>query len=115
MLTQTTCSATKGEIGGAQEKDGIGTEMHDVKPTKSSWHGIFVETLTSGDKINYSYSGTGSMKDGQFVSGTNTWNIFGGTGKFAGAKGSGGCKGTGNPDGTSTWDCEGTYRTKKKM
>jgi hypothetical protein len=74
-----------------------------------SWHGVFVETLASGDKIHYSYKGTGTTSDGQFVSRSNTWTIIGGTGKFKGVNGKGACKGKGNPDGTATWDCEGTY------
>jgi len=109
VVSQTKCAAAKGEIGGVQEKEGIGTEFHDVMGSNLSWHGIFVTTLAGGDKIHYSYKGTGTAKGGQFVSGSNTWTIFGGTGKFKGAKGEGSCKGKGNPDGTATWDCTGTY------
>ena len=109
VVSQTKCTAVKGEIGGTQEKEGTGTEFHDVMGSNLSWHGIFVETLASGDKIHFSYKGTGTAKGGQFVSGDNTWTIIGGTGKFKGAKGEGGCKGKGNPDGTATWNCTGTY------
>ena len=123
VVSQTKCSAAKGEIGGTQEKEGTGTEFHDVMGNKISWHGIFVETLASGDKIHYSYKGTGTASGGQFASGNNSWTITGGTGKFKGVKGKGGCKGKGGPGGTATWDCEGTYQTaaappakaKKKM
>ena len=108
-VSQTKCSAAKGEIGGAQEKEGTGTEFHDVMGNNLSWHGVFVETLASGDKIHYSYTGTGTASGGQFVSGSNTWTIIGGTGKLKGVKGNGACKGKGNPDGTATWDCQGTY------
>jgi hypothetical protein len=111
VLSQSKCSATKGEIGGVREQEGTGSEFHDVLGNNVSWHGIFVETLASGDKIHYSYRGSGTASGGQFVSGTNTWTITGGTGKLKGVKGKGGCKGKGNADGTVTWDCEGTYQT----
>ncbi len=109
-VSQTKCSAAKGEIGGVQEKEGTGTEFHDVVGNNLSWHGVFVETLASGDKIHYSYKGTGTASGGKFASGSNTWTIIGGTGKFKGVTGKGTCKGKGAPDGTATWDCEGTYQ-----
>jgi hypothetical protein len=109
VVSQAKCSAAKGEIGGVQEKEGTATEFHDVMGNKLSWHGVFVETLASGDTIHISYKGTGTVSGGQFVSGSNTWTITGGTGKVKGIKGKGACKGKGNPDGTATWDCEGTY------
>ena len=121
VVSQTKCSAAKGEIGGAQEKEGTGTQFHDVMGNNLSWHGVWVETLASGDKIYSSYKGTGTTSGGQFVSGSDTWTIFGGTGKFKGLKGKGACKAKGNPDGTATWDCQGTYHAaaaapaKKKM
>jgi hypothetical protein len=80
----------------------------------TTWHGVFVVTTESGDKIHYSYasSGKGSVKDGQFQSGNNKWSMVGGTGKFAGVSGAGSCTGKGNADGTVTWDCTGTYNLK---
>ncbi len=110
VVSQAKCSAAKGEIGGVQEKEGTGTEFHDVVGNNHSWHGVFVETLAGGDKIHISYKGTGTASGGKFVSGSETWTILGGTGKFKGLKGKGACKGKGGPDGTSTWDCEGTYQ-----
>ncbi len=109
VVTQSKCSAVKGEIGGVQEKEGTGTEFHEVMGNKFSQHGIFIETLASGDKLNYSYKGTGTSTGGQFVSASSTWTITGGTGKLKGAKGKGSCKGKGNPDGSASWECEGTY------
>ena len=121
MINQTKCTAAKGEIGGEKEKDGVGTEFHEAMPTKNTWHGVFVETLTSGDKIHYDYKGTGAVSNGKFASGNDTWTISGGTGKYKGAKGTGTCAGKGNPDGSSSWTCTGTISTaaatpeKKKM
>ncbi len=110
VLAQTKCSAVKGEIGGEREKEGTAAEFHDVMGNKISWHGIFVDTLASGDKVHYSYKGTGTASGGQFVSGSNSWTIIGGTGKLKGVTGKGSCKGKGGPDGTAIWDCEGTYQ-----
>ena len=48
------------------------------------------------------------MKDGAFQTGTNKYQIAGGTGK-KGIKGSGGCKLTGKPDGGLDYACTGEY------
>ena len=113
-VNKTTCTATKGDLGGVKEKEGVGTQFNEVMGNGITWHGVFVETLDSGDKINYHYmsSGKGVMKDGQFVSGNNKWTMMGGTGKFAHAKGEGTCAGKGTGEGTAAWDCTGTYTLK---
>ena len=109
MIEQIKCSAAKGEIAGVKEKEGTGTEFHDVMGDKDSLHGIFVETMTNGDKITYSYEGTVTLKAGKFVSGSNKWMSTSGGGKFKGIKASGTCSAKGNPDGSSVFDCTGTY------
>lgn len=113
-VTKTTCTAAKGEVGGVKEKEGVGTQFSESMGDSITWHGVFVVTTESGDKIHYSYasSGKGTEKDGKFQSGNNKWNIAGGTGKFASAKGEGTCTGKGNADGTATWDCTGSYTLK---
>jgi hypothetical protein len=103
------CTAVKSSV---DEKEGVGTGFDDVTGDSSHGHGIFVATTASGDKIHYSYKESITSKDGKVESGSNTWMIVGGTGKFAGAKGEGGCKAKGNADGTVSWDCEGTYTAK---
>ena len=113
MLNKLKCVALKGSIAGDKETEGSGVETHDVYPAKTEWKGTFIDVLASGDRVFISYSGSGSVKDGVFTSGTNEWKIVGGTGKFVGATGSGSCKGTGAADGTSTWDCTGKVDTKK--
>ncbi|MBI4462643.1 MAG: hypothetical protein HY653_07045 [Acidobacteria bacterium] len=102
VINQTKCTATKGEIGGVQEKVGGGAEFVDVMPGKSKWHGLFIDSLASGDQLHINYEGSGTMANGEFTSGSNTWTVVGGTGKYKGAKGKGSCKGKGNPDGTAT-------------
>ena len=112
-ISQTKCAATKGEIGGVKEKEGTGTDFIEVTGNNSSGHGVFVETMANGDKINYTYTASGTMKNAQMASGTNKWQASGATGKFKGIKASGTCKGTGNPDGSITWTCSGTYSLPK--
>lgn len=110
-VTKTTCTASKSALN---EKEGIGTQFNETKGDTTTWHGVFVTTTENGDKIHYTYSssGKGTVKDGQFQSGSNKWSMAGGTGKFASAKGEGTCQGKGNADGTVTWTCEGTYTAK---
>jgi len=115
-VTKTICTASKSEIGGTKEKEkeGMGTQFNETTGDSTTWHGMFVVTTESGDKIHYNYAsaGKGLVKDGQFQTGNNKWSMVGGTGKFAGASGTGGCTGKGNADGTVTWGCTGTYSLK---
>lgn len=113
-IAKISCTATKGEIEGQNEKDGMETEFDDVKGNSTHAHGVFVETLPSGDKLYISHQGSGKVaENGQLQSASNAWTITNGTGKFKGAKGKGTCKGKGNPDGSSTWDCTGEYTLAK--
>ena len=113
-IAKFTCTASKGEAEGLKEQEGAGTEFEDVKGNAVHTHGVFVETLSNGDKLQISYQGTGTTgENGSLQSGSNTWTIVGGTGKFKGAKGKGSCKGKGNPDGSSTYDCAGEYTLPK--
>lgn len=113
-IAQVKCTATKGEIAGIKEKEGTATEFNEVKGDHSSGHGIFVETLSNGDKIRYTYQPMATFKNGQMQSGSNKWEMMGESGKVKGLKGSGGCTGKGNPDGSATYTCTGTYTTPKK-
>ena len=103
------CTATKGEIAGVPQKEGVGTEFHDTTGGSDRFHGIFVETLSNGEKITYKYEGTAKVKPGVMESGDNKWSSTSGTGSFKTIKASGTCKGTGKPDGTSTFVCSGDY------
>ena len=107
VLDQQNCTALKGSIGGVKQKEGMATEFAEATGDNAKGHGIFVETLSSGDKIHYTYIFTGVSKDGKPVSGADKWTAVGGTGKFKGATGSGTCKGTGSPDGSTTYECTG--------
>ena len=113
VLQQFKCTATKGEIAGIAEKEGIGTEVMESTGNSGKGHGMFVETMANGDKVYVSFEATGTMANNQFQSGSNKWTLTGGTGKFAAAKGSGTCKGKGNPDGSANFDCTGTVTLAK--
>jgi hypothetical protein len=112
-VAQGKCTAEKGNMGDVKEQEGTFTEFGDMTNSAVHTHGIFVDTLASGDKIFYHYHGTQTWKDGKMESGTNRWTLAGGTGKFNAVTGEGGCEGKGNPDGSSTWNCEGTYSVAK--
>jgi hypothetical protein len=112
-IAQVKCTSTKGEIAGVREKEGTGTEFHEVTGNHSSGHGVFVETMANGDKIYFTYQPTGTSKNGLMQSGSNKWQATGGTGKFKGIKGNGTCSGTGNADGSTNWTCTGTYSLPK--
>jgi hypothetical protein len=113
VLDQQKCAASKGSaIGGVAQKEGTVTEFTDAAGNNGKGHGIFVETLSSGDKLHYTFTDVGVTKEGKLVSGSNKWTVVGGTGKFKGATGGGSCKGTGNPDGSSNFDCKGSITAK---
>ena len=107
-LEQGKCTA-EGKIGSASGKDGVYATHGDMTATRSKASGLFAETLDSGDKVFYTYTETIAVKAGAPQSGSNTWQIAGGTGKMKGIKGSGTCKVTGTPDGGIKYSCSGTY------
>lgn len=112
-ISQFNCTGAKGEIEGLKEKEGTASEFDEVKGSTVTFHGVFVETLSNGDKLHVSYHGMGKTENGQVQSGSNEWSITSGTGKFKGAKGKGTCKGKGNADGTTVYDCSGDYTLAK--
>lgn len=113
VVQQVKCTATKGEIGGVKEQEGVATEFADVVGDKVTGHGVFVETLANGDKVNVTYAFEGTSKDKAFQMGSNKWTFVSGTGMMKGAKGSGTCKAKGTPDGGIDFDCTGTYTLAK--
>jgi hypothetical protein len=109
-IDQITCTSTKGEIAGVQEKEGTGTEFADVTGNSMKGHGVFVETMANGDKIHFVYQFTGTTtKDGKLQSATDNYRAVRGAGKFKGIKASGTCTGTAKDDGSVDWACTGTY------
>jgi len=109
MIQQGKCTTDKGELGGAKSKDGVFSEHDEAMGTHTKAWGVYVETYDSGDKIFYTYQGTGTSKDGALVTGANKWQLSGGTGKMKGIKGMGSCKLTGNASGGEDYECTGEY------
>ena len=88
-------------------------ESPEGTATGAKGHGIFVETLSNGDKINYSYEFTGTSKNKVLDTGTNKFTVLSSTGQFKGMMDSGTCKAKGNPDGSAEYICTGTYTLAK--
>lgn len=108
MLQSGKCQST-GEVGGAKSKEGSFAEHNEANGTHLKGWGVYTETFDGGDKVFYSYTTTGTTKDGAFASGGNTYTIMGGTGKMKGIKGKGTCKLTGSASGGLDYECSGEY------
>ncbi len=107
-ISQGKCTAD-GKIGSAMGKEGVFADHGEAMGTHTKTSGVFVETFDSGDKVFYNYQETVTTKDNMLQTGTNKYQIAGGTGKMKGIKGSGGCKLTGASDGSVDYTCTGTY------
>jgi len=117
VLDQAKCPADKDKpftINGVKSKSGVSTNSTEVQGNKSSYHGYYVDTMENGDKGEYSFHGTATMKDGAIQTTEDSWTLVSGTGKLKGAKGKGTCKGTGAADGSITWECQGEYTLASK-
>lgn len=113
VVQQVKCTATRGEVAGVKDKDGMATEFAEGMGDNAKGHGIFVSTLANGDKITYSYTFTGVSKNKMLQSGSNKWTMTGGTGTFKGITGSGTCTAKGGAGGSAIFDCTGTYTAAK--
>jgi hypothetical protein len=110
---QTGKCESMGEIGGAKSKEGAFSEHTDTMGSRVKAWGVYVETFDSGDKVFYNYQTHAKVENGALVSGGNTYQISGGTGKMKGIKGSGTCKLTGTPEGGLVYRCTGQYTLAK--
>ena len=70
---------------------------------------VYVDTFASGDKVFYSYSETGTLKNNVPQPSKGKWTITSGTGKLKGIKGSGTCSITPAADGSVAFECAGEY------
>ena len=50
-VQQTKCTAVSGELAGLKQTEGVPTEFVEATGASSKGHGIFVETMSTGDKI----------------------------------------------------------------
>lgn len=109
MISAGKC-VTAGKVAGATSKEASFAEHDEIIGNHSKAWGVFVEAFDSGDKVFYDYQSNATVKDGKLVSGTDKWQITGGTGKMAGMKGSGTCRlSPGTTDGGLDYACTGTY------
>ncbi len=109
-IQKSTCSwSTQTAIEGLQHQGGSATAFNDISQNKSRYHGIYLDTLSNGDKVTYRYEGAGTVKDGKLASFEEKWTLLSGTGKLKGAKAQGTCKGSGNADGSSHVECQGEF------
>ncbi len=110
-MSQAKCTWSKPmEVAGLKSKEGVTTDMNDIRGDTAHGHGYYVDTMENGDKAFVSFQGTASMKDN---TSEGKWNYTGGTGKLKGIKGQGTYKGKGAQDGTVTFDVEGEYTLPK--
>ncbi len=115
LIEQFKCTWTKPmEIEGVQNKEGMGTDFHEISGNSSRFHGVYMDTMANGDKAQYRYEGTATLKDGVPQSAEDKWRSLRGNGKLKGIKSHGTCKGTANADGSMTWECAGEYELPKK-
>jgi hypothetical protein len=117
VLSQAKCSSGKDkpfEIDGVKSASAVSTDSTEVQGNKSTYHGSYMDTMENGDKAEYSFHGTATMKDGATQTADDYWTLVRGTGKLKGAKGKGTCKGTGPADGSVTWECTGEYTLASK-
>jgi hypothetical protein len=108
IIQQGKC-APKAEVGGAKATAATFSEHDEAMGNKMKGWGMYVETYDSGDKIFYNYQTTATTKDNAMVSGTNKYQVTGGTGKMKGIKGSGTCTLKGNADSSVDYECTGAY------
>jgi hypothetical protein len=93
------------------EKTGVYTEFLEAWKTSFNFHGRSIMTMENGDKVYYTFEGSGSADSTKPASSKS--KILSGTGKYKGIKGSGTCSIKSNPDGSFDMECTGTYSIGK--
>ncbi len=63
-MSQAKCTWSKPmEVAGLKSKEGVTTDMNDIRGDTAHGHGYYVDTMENGDKAFVSFQGTASMKD----------------------------------------------------
>jgi hypothetical protein len=113
-ITHSTCIYPKpGNIGVAKKVSGEDVVFIETRGSRSTWRGVFTETMSNGDKLYYRHTGWAVLKDGAFASGEDRWEVSSGTGSYKGFTGKGICKPRPQPDGTFMDECSGEYKASK--
>lgn len=113
-ITHSTCTYPKpGNIGLAKKVFGEDVVFIETSGSRSTWHGVFTETMSNGDKLYYRHTGGAVLKDGAFISGEDRWQVSSGTGNYKGFTGKGICKPLPQADGTFLDECSGEYTAPK--
>jgi hypothetical protein len=110
MILQGTCTATTSDSG-FPEKSAAYTESQEIWKASLNAHGRLNVTMENGDKVYYTYEGSGSTDITKPAS--NKWKILRGAGKYKAINGSGNCSGKFSADGSADWECTGTYTIGK--
>ena len=110
MILQGTCITTASDSSFV-EKTGVWTEFQERWKASFNFHGRFIGTMDSGDKVYYTYEGSAPTDPTKGYSAK--WKIQSGTGKYKGITGSGTCSGKFNADGSFDEECTGTYSMSK--
>ena len=64
-IAQAKCRWTKPfEIEGIQAKDGVSTFFDEVSGDRSRTRGFYSDTMANGDKAQYRYEGSATLKEG---------------------------------------------------
>lgn len=82
-LAQVKCTA-KGDVNGLAAKDDVAAEHRDSTAKHSKGWGVYVETFDGGDEVFYTYQTNVTINDDKSATGTNKYQITGGTGKMKG-------------------------------
>ena len=113
-ISHSTCTYPKpGNIGVARKVSGEDVIFSETTGSRTTWHGVFTETMSNGDKLYYQHTGGAMLKDGAFASGEDQWEVSGGTGSYKGYTGKGVCKPLPQADGTFLDACSGEYKPPK--
>ena len=112
-VSKTPCTWTKPfEIAGQKAEGGNGVQVDERDGNTSRYRGHYLDRMSGGDTVNYSYEGVATFK-GQVPEGaTWRWTVAHATGKLRGLTGRGTCKGSW-PEGTYRWSCSGRFRAPK--
>lgn len=99
------------EIAGQRAEGGTAVQMNERTGSTSKFRGHYLDPMSGGDTVHYSYEGTTTFAGEKPQKQTWSWTIVGGTGKLKAVSGKGTCDGAW-PEGKFSFSCTGAYRLK---